>query len=229
MKTKNPEQKGKAKTAPSLSTVVESGEAHAVAGLAVCPFCGVKAEESARPHWIHIMHLHDCFIALLAQRDMYIPRDEWLAAWNTRVVSGLPAWQPIGAGLPKAGVPVLAFFRYASTGKGRVVRAMYAPSLTLTEEDWGDFQSGADYDEATDATYWPEGWYERNEYEETNWRLSEDVTHWMPLPAHPITQAEGGSPSQDVPESLAPETESVSSAESMRTAEVSQGEETENL
>lgn len=99
------------------------------------------------------------------------------------------AWQPIESGLPEAGRNVLAFFRYASTGKGRRVRAMYAPHLSLSEDDWGDFQGDTDYSDETDLTYWPEGWYETNECEETHWKLTEEVTHWLPLPAEPNTQA----------------------------------------
>jgi hypothetical protein len=94
-------------------------------------------------------------------------------------------WVPVSERLPKPGKYVLAVFRY-STGKQVVIRAMHAPPKTLSEDDYGEFVTeGADYDEATDTTYWPEGWYECNENEETHWQVHEEVTHWMLLPAAP--------------------------------------------
>jgi hypothetical protein len=93
-------------------------------------------------------------------------------------------WVPVAERLPKPGQYVLAVFRY-STGKQVVIRAMHAPPKTLSEEDYGEFLTDPDYDEATDTTYWPEGWYECNENEETHWQVHEEVTHWMPLPEVP--------------------------------------------
>jgi hypothetical protein len=93
-------------------------------------------------------------------------------------------WIPVTERLPKPGQYVLAVFRY-STGKQVVIRAMHAPPKTLSEEDYGEFLTDPDYDEATDTTYWPEGWYECNENEETHWQVHEEVTHWMPLPEVP--------------------------------------------
>ncbi len=94
-------------------------------------------------------------------------------------------WVPVVERLPKPGQYVLAVFRY-STGKQVVIRAMHAPPKTLSEEDYGEFVTeGAEYDEATDTTYWQEGWYECNDNEETHWRVNEEVTHWMPLPEVP--------------------------------------------
>jgi hypothetical protein len=43
----------------------------------------------------------------------------------------------------------------------------------------------ADYNEDEDDYYWPEGWYEWNEYEPWHWRLSGNITHWAPLPGLP--------------------------------------------
>jgi hypothetical protein len=94
-------------------------------------------------------------------------------------------WIAVDECMPEPGAYVLAVFRY-TTGKQRVIRAMHAHQKTLSEDDYGEFVTeGADYDEATDTTYWPEGWYECNENEETHWQVHEEVTHWMPLPAAP--------------------------------------------
>ena len=91
-------------------------------------------------------------------------------------------WIPVEDGLPESGKPVLA-----AVGK-KVLRAAHAAKFALSEEDWGWWNDGegADYNEANDTTYWPEGWYEWNEYEETHWAVSDHpVTHWMQMPETP--------------------------------------------
>ena len=95
-------------------------------------------------------------------------------------------WKLVTEELPKSGVPVLAFFKN-TYGHGRRIRAYYYPKFT--KEDDGDYTGDSEYDEVTDGCYWPEGWYEANECEEINWHVSENVTHWMPLPAGPIDAA----------------------------------------
>ena len=95
---------------------------------------------------------------------------------------GLGAWLRSEDRLPEPGKPVLV-----ACGK-QVMRAVHAPKFTLSEDQWGEFlPDGGEYDEATDATYWPEGWYEWNQHEETHWQLDSDPTHWMPLPAPPLS------------------------------------------
>jgi len=44
------------------------------------------------------------------------------------------------------------------------------------------------YNEAEDKYYYPEGWYECNECEETNWKLNFEITHWTDLPPAPEAQ-----------------------------------------
>lgn len=86
---------------------------------------------------------------------------------------------------PKPGVPVIVFVTKVYGDKTRKLRAQYAARHTLElgddQEPWGDDC----YDEETDTYYCPEGWYETNEFEETNWHIDGEVTHWMPLPAPP--------------------------------------------
>ena len=85
-------------------------------------------------------------------------------------------WISCAERLPEPGQPVLVM-----VGKS-VLRAMHAPHFTLSEDDWGEFESHVEYDEATDRTYWPEGWYESDQHEERHFRLEREPTHWMPLP-----------------------------------------------
>lgn len=87
-------------------------------------------------------------------------------------------WMQITDKLPESGKPVLV-----ACGK-KVLRAAYAAKFSLAEDNWGFWNDGdgADYNEADDMTYWPEGWYEWNEHEECHWMLQDLPTHWMPLP-----------------------------------------------
>jgi hypothetical protein len=114
-----------------------------------------------------------------------------LAALAARGAQAEPdAWVSVEDRLPEPGLPVLV-----ACGK-KVLRAAHAPRFTLAEDEWGEFLNDSDYDEATDRTYWPEGWYEWNVHEETHWQLDDEPTHWQTLPAAPRAalkgQPEGG-------------------------------------
>jgi hypothetical protein len=92
-------------------------------------------------------------------------------------------WKPIETA-PKSTV-ILVFYKNRS-GKGRIVKAAYVEKFT--EESNGDYDEFADYNEATDCYYTPEGWYEYID----NWddfshiKIGEGTpTHWMPLPKPP--------------------------------------------
>ena len=89
----------------------------------------------------------------------------------------VPAWTLTADKMPKPCTNVLAY-----NGKKQPIRAMWVPAKTLEDGGDGDF---GEYDEATDQTYWPEGWYETNAYEETHWLVDGHVTHWMSLPDAP--------------------------------------------
>jgi hypothetical protein len=65
-----------------------------------------------------------------------------------------------------------------------VARAAYVPKFTINCEDQ-DYDGDQDYNEIEDKYYWPEGWYEWNDCEETHWMINAKITHWMPLPEPP--------------------------------------------
>lgn len=90
-------------------------------------------------------------------------------------------WIKVSDRLPFPGVKVIAYYKNIN-GKGRRIRAEWVPKFSM--EDDGEFQGDCDYDEHGDA-FWPEGWYETNEHEETSWRVDEEVTHWTQLPPPP--------------------------------------------
>lgn len=92
-------------------------------------------------------------------------------------------WRRVGEEMPPFGVPVIAFIpSFGSGGHDRRIRATYAAPKTLPQADECE---GGIYDEETDEFYCEEGWYEDNEYEEIHWKVSDPVTHWMPLPEPP--------------------------------------------
>jgi len=88
--------------------------------------------------------------------------------------------------MPEYGVPVLVFVQGVYGNKTRRLRASYAAKHTQEQSELAD--GDADYDEATDEYYCPEGWYETNEFEEVHWRVEGEVTHWMPLPEPPLVR-----------------------------------------
>lgn len=87
-------------------------------------------------------------------------------------------WMPVGERMPQAMQPALA--TVLENNRLFVVRAVYAPKFGV--EDYGTFQGDTDYHEERDCFYWPEGWYEWNEHEDTHWRVDGEVLAWMPLP-----------------------------------------------
>jgi len=91
-------------------------------------------------------------------------------------------WIPVSERLPESGTYVIAFVDRGNKWTRRI-RAMYAAKFT--EETMRGDEDAIEYCEADDNYYVPEGWYEANEYEETHRKVSDPVTHWMPLPPAP--------------------------------------------
>lgn len=92
-------------------------------------------------------------------------------------------WVSVEERLPEPGEPVLL-----DIGKRTPIRAEWVKAKTLIAHGDCDF---GEYDEAADDWYWPEGWYEWNEHEETHWAVTETALNWMPLPAPPQGAAKG--------------------------------------
>ena len=92
-------------------------------------------------------------------------------------------WVSVEDRLPESDVSIIAF-GINSYGKQRILRAFYAEELTVEQYD-ADDMDWLDYDEKLDRYCIPKGWYERNEFEETNWKIDFPVTHWRELPPPP--------------------------------------------
>ena len=87
--------------------------------------------------------------------------------------------------LPEPSVKVLAHY-LNGLGKGRTICAIWVPAKTRSDGYHDDDYT--EYDEESDAFYWPEGWYEAIE----NWddfgyvRVDEgEVIYWQTLPTWP--------------------------------------------
>lgn len=111
------------------------------------------------------------------------------------------AWVPVAERMPKSGATVLACYTNRS-GNVRRIRAEWVAAKTIESD--GDSEIG-EYDEATDCCYDPEGWYEKID----NWGdyssvvVNEgEVTHWMPLPAHPDASPPPAQPATDADNKL---------------------------
>lgn len=92
-------------------------------------------------------------------------------------------WIDINKKLPDVNKPVFIYVQYKN-GKGTTLRAVYIPEFHM-EDDGESFKGDTDYNEENDLYYWPSGWYEWNEYEETHWRVADEVTHWCPMLEEP--------------------------------------------
>lgn len=92
-------------------------------------------------------------------------------------------WISVDEQLPETQKRVLVCFTNSS-GKAWVTCADYIAPKSVLYEDYMDeqFSTVGEYDEENDCYWTDEGFYEYNYAPETNWQLSDKVTHWMPLP-----------------------------------------------
>ena len=90
-------------------------------------------------------------------------------------------WIAVVERMPEPCEYVLVFVRIADVT--RRLRAFYAAENTVELDP--ELEPWAGCTEKDDVWYVEPGWYEANEYEETHWRITGRVTHWMPFPDPP--------------------------------------------
>lgn len=96
-------------------------------------------------------------------------------------------WINVEDRMPEPGKKVIAFF-INEYGKPRRIMAEWIPKYFMEGQE-DSYEGDLDYDEEGDTYYWPEGWYESNEFEETHWMVGGKITHWMELPNGPEINA----------------------------------------
>ena len=110
-----------------------------------------------------------------------------MAADYTRDVAAAVAaereWISVDERLPKSGLPVIAC-GLNEYRKIRRLRAAWVEKYNI-EDEHDEYLGPSDYCTETDLYYWPEGWYEWNEVEETRWIVPFEILYWMPLPDPP--------------------------------------------
>ena len=94
-------------------------------------------------------------------------------------------WIPVADSLPQTELRVLAV--YSDDRRKMILRAIHIPPKTIF--CYGEHEE-SEYDEETDAIYYPGGWYEAVESGEYAFvgPLAGSVTHWAQLPALPEVQ-----------------------------------------
>ncbi len=114
-----------------------------------------------------------------------VTQDEWLTFQAGHAAAKAEtAWIPVAV-LPAPCLKVIATY-VNRLGNRRTIMAKWVPGKTEEAHSLDD--EFGEYDEATDTTYAPEGWYEviDNLDDCTFVAVSEGViTHWTPLPEAP--------------------------------------------
>ena len=90
-------------------------------------------------------------------------------------------WIPALENPPTPGSIVLATYKNSHQNSRIIIASRIPP---MFEECCCEYDCNCEYDEQRDCNYYPAGWYEQIE----NWDdfscvfVSEEITHWMPLP-----------------------------------------------
>ena len=123
-----------------------------------------------------------------AERMAYELRNQYeaeLARKDAEIEAMRNPWISVKDRVPEPGLPVIAFVTDPKNPQwSRRIRAAYAEEGTL-ELGEGEPWDGCTCDEENGDWFCQPGWYEHNWYEDTNWRVTDTVTHWMPLPTPP--------------------------------------------
>ena len=96
-------------------------------------------------------------------------------------------WTPVAERLPADGRKVIAYYQNEN-GKHRRIMAYYASQFAL-EGSEEDQLEATEYHAEKDQYFLREGWYENNEFDDVNWRVGGEITHWMELPPPPVEVA----------------------------------------
>jgi hypothetical protein len=92
-------------------------------------------------------------------------------------------WIPVTQKFPESGKKVIAYYEN-ELGKPRRIMAYYAAKYDV-ESDMGDQTDVYEYCEEKDLYFLVPGWYENNEFDEVNYAVTAEITHWMSLPPPP--------------------------------------------
>ena len=152
------------------------------------------AEWAAGNEWETPLMLGD---DLTAAADRIANQNTHIAALQKAIEdlrAQLPRWIPVTERLPENAEVVLVRGyavnnpKYKATFKGHWIAAH-----SMLADDFGsDSDMDLEYDEAEDAYYVPEGWFERIEIwdDYTDIAVRDfTITHWMPLPEPPEENA----------------------------------------
>lgn len=141
------------------------------------PTPAASAERVADEPTAEILALLKADNALITDAEAAECYQAMLAAAPSAASAG-PGWVAVSERLPDNAKPVLCLFE-------RMQRvAMYIGQYTLSTDE-RSYNGDADYCEATDCNYWPEGWYCYEDGMELWMATTCDPTHWMLLPAAP--------------------------------------------
>ena len=93
-------------------------------------------------------------------------------------------WIPVEEELPNKLITVLVKLKSSYSEKEYTTTAQYVPSRSVLAEDFcnEDWEEDMfDHDEETDTDWCPTGWFEWQTVTDTNWMLTDEVTHWRPI------------------------------------------------